>query len=255
MRFAVPIMSLALVSGALTGCAHPSRALAQEEVTVEAEGWTPLDHEHPLQAKQRALAEAQRKAVEKALGVTVSATTKVESAITLEQRITANVGGSIRSYEILSERENDGFLKTLIRARVLLRPAAREVSSIHFFVRCADEKLATALRAALTVRGFSVSRVENDGEYIVSGEASVYSMPSPYAELRSYRARVSVDVLSVKTSESFRLVQEASAIDPADALARDKAVDTAAGLVVESVGLRLRAQSSNENAASSTKHP
>lgn len=65
----VAILPRAVLSALLaaTGCA-PSPRLAVEMETVEAEGWAPVDPKDAAGTRQRALAEAQRRAVEKATG-------------------------------------------------------------------------------------------------------------------------------------------------------------------------------------------
>lgn len=211
---------------------------------VEAEGWTPIDAKKPLETRQRALAEAQKKAVEKAMGVTVSATTKVESAITLEQKILANIGGYIRRYEILSEREEDGFHRTRIRAFVLdqtPKPLPAAAGQIRIAVLCADERLAQSVRAALTSRGFALKDNAADADYAVTGTASAYSLNGPnIAGLRTGRARVSLDATQTKTQATFRNIQEASGLDLTDEIARDKAVDIAARMAGEALAAHLK---------------
>lgn len=243
MRPAALALHLALLTGALGGCVHdPSKEGAKEGVRVEAEGWSPLDARKPLETKQRALAEAQKKAVEKVMGVTVSATTKVEAAITLEQKILANIGGYIRRYEILSEREEDGFLKTRIRAWVLRQPPKPLPAAIRIAVLCADERLARSVRAALTSQGFTLADAAADADYTVGGKASAYSLTgSNIAGLRTGRARVSLDMTQAKTLAAFQTIQEASGLDPIDELARDKAVDIAARMAGEALASHLKA--------------
>ncbi len=122
MKRVALILSLALVCSSFGGCfQRSSRMDFEQEETVEAEGWTPIDPQKPLETRERALAEAEKKAVEKVMGVTISASTKVESSITIRQEILANIGGDIRKYEILSERMEDGFLKTRIRAVIVFQ--------------------------------------------------------------------------------------------------------------------------------------
>ena len=112
---------LVLACVLLAGCFHGRLRSGTREKgeLVEAEGWTPLDPNKPLETRRRALAEAQKNAVEKVTGVAVTATTKVDLAVTSEQKISADVGGYIHKYEILWEKKDDGFLKIRIRAFVL----------------------------------------------------------------------------------------------------------------------------------------
>ncbi|MBI4061781.1 MAG: hypothetical protein HY403_10150 [Elusimicrobia bacterium] len=243
MRRTSLALGLALLGGT-AGCAHDG-ARAREGLEVEAEGWTPLDPRKPLETRLRAMAEAQKKAVEKALGVTVSATTKVESAVTLEQKILANIGGYIRRYDILSEREEGGFLKIRIRALVLQQPPAPLASAaggVRIAVLRIDEKLARTVRSALSAQGFALTDEASSADYVITGDVSVYPITvSAAAGLRTRRARVSLDVTRTKTRETFRNTQEASGLDPVEEIAHDKAMDIAARMAGEGVAAHLKA--------------
>jgi hypothetical protein len=245
MSRASSALALILVFGVSSGCGHNSAGTPSKGGTlVEAEGWTPLDAKKPLETKQRALAEAQKKAVEKVMGVTVSAVTKVESAITLEQQILANIGGYIRRYEILSEREEDGFLKVRIRALVLdqpPKPSPEAASRIRIAVLCGDERLAQTVRAVLTSRGFTIKEGAAEADYTVTGTVSAYALAgSSYADLHTSRARVSLNTTHEKTRATFQNTEEASGIDLSEDIAHDKALDIAAGLAGEALASHLR---------------
>ena len=60
--------ALALV---VAGCAHGRLKLGRTDdgEVVEAEGWSPYDAKDLMSTKQRSLAEAQKKAVERVVGV------------------------------------------------------------------------------------------------------------------------------------------------------------------------------------------
>lgn len=239
---------LALIVMGLAGCAHMSqgRGAGGKGAVVEAEGWSPIDPKDPAATRQRALAEAQRKAVEKAIGVTLSATTKVEEAVTLKQKIEANVGGFIRSYEILSEGREEGFLKIRIRAFVLYQapePPKAEPKSTRIAVVVPDQGLSGALRLTLSSRGFPVSDRAEGADIVVTGSAQAYAVPDPrLGGFHSYRARVSLDVLKAATGELSHQTGEASAIDPVEELARESAVARAAELAADALAARLSAK-------------
>ncbi|HLG28774.1 MAG TPA: hypothetical protein VI387_01070, partial [Candidatus Brocadiales bacterium] len=84
---------------------------------VEAEGMAPITND--LQATKKAsLADAQRVAVEKVVGVFVSGKTLVEKAITIEQNILVKTAGYIKKYEVIKEWQEQGFYHTRIKALV-----------------------------------------------------------------------------------------------------------------------------------------
>ena len=101
------------VLGLMAGCSGLSNR--QKVAVVEAEGWALLNADKPAwETRQRAIAEAQKRAVESAAGVSISARTKVDMSVTRQQTIQADVGGYIRKYKILSARKEAGFLKIRI---------------------------------------------------------------------------------------------------------------------------------------------
>ncbi|MBI3550274.1 MAG: hypothetical protein HY078_14640 [Elusimicrobia bacterium] len=171
--------ALALLAVSLAACSHArlKNGPAKDGEVVEAEGWSPVDPKDPIGTKQRALAEAQKKAVERVVGVYISAKTRVDKAVTVDQRILANVGGYVKKYDVLSETEEGGFHKTRIRAFVLygkvgddlrdaglLRPppppgnpkVAVMVRPAAGLARSLGDGASAAIRKALLERGFSV---------------------------------------------------------------------------------------------------
>lgn len=142
---------------------------------VEVEGWAPVDPADLLGTRRRSLADAQRKAVERVLGVYISAKTRVSQAAKVEQNILAKGEGYVRRYDVLSEKAEGGFAKTRIRALVLYKRVGEDLKRlgvmsppppgdprILVLVREAgladkgDPRAAAALRRGLLERGFSV---------------------------------------------------------------------------------------------------
>lgn len=117
-RLSAVVMAAAAM---LAACSHNRLKLqpGEEGEVIEAEGWTPHDAQDLLGTKQRSLAEAQKKAVERVVGVFISAKTRVDQAVNVNNRILANVKGYIRKYDVIGEREEGGFYKTKIKAVVL----------------------------------------------------------------------------------------------------------------------------------------
>ncbi|MBI2070372.1 MAG: hypothetical protein HYT79_07180 [Elusimicrobia bacterium] len=118
----------------LIGCASTSRlkvgAVAGGEV-IEAEGSCPIVGGDVRGAKECSLREAQKKALEKVIGVYLSAKTRVEKAVTIEQNILANTEGYISKYDVLKEgRESDNYL-TKIRALVLFQKLGDDLKSLN----------------------------------------------------------------------------------------------------------------------------
>lgn len=209
------------------GCAEMPARPADEGprrvIVVEAEGWAPLLAGESLPtARQRALAEAQKKAVEKAVGVTVRASTRVDDAVNVRQSIVANMGGTIRRYEVLSEGARDGAFRVLIRADVLYVPApsAAKPRTARFFIRIPDAAVAEAVRAALVSSDAALSEGERDADVVVTGTVETYGLADPrLGGLYSYRARLSLKAADVRAGRVTDASYEGSSIDLDEAAA------------------------------------
>lgn len=89
-----------------------------EGEVVEAEGRCPIVDDVDS-ARKCSLAEAQKAAVERVVGVFISARTRVEKAVAIEQNILAKTEGYVRKYDIVAEgRTKDNFYKTTVRALI-----------------------------------------------------------------------------------------------------------------------------------------
>jgi hypothetical protein len=219
---------LVLLSGA--ACAGPRRADGAREVTVEAEGWAPTAGQNALSIRHRALAEAQKKAVETAVGVTVRARTKVENAVSIRESIEANMGGTIRRYAILSERRDGDFFKVRIRAVVLHRPGggARRLKATRFSVKLPQERAASALRTTLSAHDFPLGQSEADSEVLISGVVETFGKSDlRLSGFHAHRAVVSLSVADTRTGIAEELTCSGAAMDLDDRAARDAALEEA----------------------------
>src|SRR6266478_3685841 len=101
----LPLLALA-AAGGLAACAHERLKVGEtsEGEVVEAVGETMIDQSSDaLMIKKRALAEAQKKAVEMVVGVHVSAKTLVSKAIEIQSNILARTDGYVKKYDVLKE--------------------------------------------------------------------------------------------------------------------------------------------------------
>ncbi|HAH08125.1 MAG TPA: hypothetical protein DCM05_16635 [Elusimicrobia bacterium] len=170
-----------VAAGALlasSGCSNRLKlAKGEKGEVVKAEGWAPIDPKDAYGTKQRALAEAQRKAVERVVGVYISAKSRVNQAVEVDQNILANVGGYVRKFEVLDEREEEGFHKTRIKAVVLYEKVGQDLKKAGLirpeappgnpkvavllltkgeFARSTEGRAAQGVRRALLELGFQV---------------------------------------------------------------------------------------------------
>ena len=99
---------------ALTACAHTG----PKSKVVEAEGFAPVDGRGLADARDRALTDARRRAVESVSGVAVESSSRVEGAVTTEQRTTSRSRGYVESSSPVQEDVRDGMVRVRMRARV-----------------------------------------------------------------------------------------------------------------------------------------
>lgn len=249
----------------LSGC-HNRLKLApgeQGEVIV-SEGWAPIDPSDPLGTKRRSLADAEKKAVEQVVGVFISAKTRVDQTVNIDERILAKVDGYVRKYDVLSEKKEDGFLKTRIKAVVLYKKIGDDLKALGLTKPppppgnprvsvsiqttglpdgSQSSQAAQGLRAALLAHGFTVvdSGDPAGDDLLIQGEAEVH----PYEDerlggLHSARARLTLEVLKSKSAEVLaNKSQEASGLDISDLVAAGKALSKAGNLAGEALAKDL----------------
>jgi hypothetical protein len=118
----------------LTACAGSSKRLKTgktvEGEVVEAEGMAPYSEEDLPGTKAAALAAAQKSAVELVVGVYVTAKTRVEKAVAIEQNILTKSSGYVKRYEILSEGRAGSWYKMRIRALVSTAEIHEELDTL-----------------------------------------------------------------------------------------------------------------------------
>lgn len=230
------LFGVVLAAALFAGCAGaPRRSGADGVRTVSTEGWAPADTADPEAARRRALADAQRRAVEEVSGVSVAAVSRVEDAVTLRQKMTAEVRGFIERYEVLSETVADGFCKVSIRAWVRLGPSPAPTgpppAEARVFLAMAGRG-AAGVRRQLLARGFEVVEAPSAEALSLRGEAfAVPVRDARLAGLHSSRARVSLRAVAPGDGTVvWETVQEASAVDLDPALAEAAAVEKAGEL-------------------------
>ncbi|MDD5131613.1 MAG: hypothetical protein PHH44_03035 [bacterium] len=132
------ILTVLLVSLFLYGCAtgrpnikdvtNKNREAKEITEIIQAEGLAAVINNDILDAKKRALGEAQRNAVEMTVGVYVNAATRVEKAIMVDQQILSKTNGYIKKYKILSEGREGDLYKTKIEALVKIEDVNKDLN-------------------------------------------------------------------------------------------------------------------------------
>ena len=178
-----PILSSLLLSGALLVGGPAAAQLGGPAETVVVNGSAPLDIA-PTMARERALQQAFRLAVEQVAGVIVESETLVENLALFEDNILTRTQGYVRDYEVLYERERDGILTLEVEVEVVPGRLSRDLQSIGILLRRAnypvvsvemftsstsdlppdtDARLETEVRAILRDRGLEVVQPNGRG--------------------------------------------------------------------------------------------
>lgn len=223
------LAAVLLLSAGLAGCASAPRG--PQRVTVEAEGWAAEAKGDAHGPRSRALADAQKRAVEKAAGVSVAAVTRVEKGVAVKQRVRAHARGRIERWDVLEERHEDGFHKLRLRAVVRLEPpgAPAPVPADARLRVSGEGPAADGLRRGLIARGFDL--VESGEEFTADARASAKVSRDPrLAPFVSGRARVTVSVKDPSGAVVWQETREAARLDADPLLAAAAASETAAEL-------------------------
>ncbi|HVC09806.1 MAG TPA: hypothetical protein VNH15_07705 [Elusimicrobiota bacterium] len=213
-----PLALVLPVLGLFAGCASfPQGGAAPRSKMVEATGWAPTDAKDELGTRRRAVADAQARAIEKAVGVFLAARTQVDGAVATGEEITADARGYIRHYDILGEKTADGFCQVRIRALVELPGPGDEpeedaswpvpphswvaviisadASQDGFWARDA----AADIEEKLSARGFEVvpdsAPTAASPIWTIRGRVTAYQLQDPnLGAFLSYRGRVSLEI-------------------------------------------------------------
>jgi hypothetical protein len=97
---------------------------------VTAQGMAVILDDNAVAAKDKAVADARRKALEQVVGVLVDAETVVDNGMVLSASIKHSTRGLIRRYAVVEEGAEKGIYKVTIQAEVEATQIARDLSAI-----------------------------------------------------------------------------------------------------------------------------
>ncbi|MFI5346586.1 MAG: hypothetical protein ACHQ51_09455 [Elusimicrobiota bacterium] len=217
-----------------TGCAAGPRAGTR---TVVVEGWAPLGARTRQEARRGAIADAQRRAMEEAAGVEVSAVSTVDDAGSVRERVSTTGRGTVRSSRVVAERVSEGMLVVRVNAVVEL-PKAGEVRRAGWIpgtgprarVVSGSSAAAAALRRDWTAYGGACAGDDSSPELIL--RAAVESAVVDEPRLRPYvvvRVRLTLEATPARGgSVLWSASRESSAMGVDAVQARARALDAAA---------------------------
>lgn len=235
IRLWTGIIVIAIFVTGVSGCADSlSRIVsATDGEVVEAEGIAPITGDL-LEAKKASLADAQRAAVGKVVGVLVSDKTRVEKAVMIEQNVLTKSTGYVEKYEVIKEWQEGGYYYTRIKALVShqrIWTDLGKLSLLHLPVvgnpRIAilidEASLSNTLAQSLTKHGYKVVD-RHDSEIVIAGEISTTPVMSPELNgLISIRGTLAARALKPRTGEVLTAVStQASGVDITEGAAHQK---------------------------------
>jgi hypothetical protein len=107
---------------------------AEEARSVTAEGVAAVQQGAVDIARDAAVEDAQKKAVEQAIGIFIDSQTQVENFQLLSDNILSQVKGYIKRYTIIDERTDSGLLRVRINAEVSLGKLSDDLSAIDILM-------------------------------------------------------------------------------------------------------------------------
>lgn len=233
---------LALISFLVTGingCAGRSKSIVRESVSegevVEAEGMAPMTDDL-AGVRKASLADSQRVAVEKVVGVLVSGKTLVEKATMIEQHILAQSAGYVKKYEVIKEWQKGGYYYTRIKALVSYQKVWADLDKMAILhspvvgnprvaILINEPTLSNTLAQGLTRQGYRIVDSHNS-EIVITGEVSTETVTSPeLSGLISIRGILAARALKPKTGEVLSSISiQASGADFTEKTAHQKAM-------------------------------
>ncbi len=110
-------------------------AFAGEVQTVEVRGEAAIIDGDKASARDKAIDDALRKAVESAVGTMISSETITENYQLISDRIYSQAEGYVRSYKITDEREDDGVVIVEIRAQVSTGAVSKDLQGLKTLLK------------------------------------------------------------------------------------------------------------------------
>lgn len=207
-----------MIAAALTlsACAHGG----PRSRVVEAEGYAPVDARGVADARDRAIGDARRRAVEAVAGAQVESTSRVEGAVTTEQRTTSHSRGFVESSTAVEEDTRGGMVRVRVRAKV--REGAAPWSTVALNIP--DGPLAAGVARALREKKIETGGGRRAAE--LSATAHTMDLPtSLIAGTIAVRANASLTLQG--EGSPLHASGAASGLDPDRDGAADKALEAA----------------------------
>ena len=190
----VKVQSAVVLSAAALSCLWLSAAAfaADNLVTVEATGEAAIHGGDVVQARDKALADALRNAVEKAVGTVVTSSSTMRDFELVEDKVLSNSRGYVKKYDIKDKKEADGVVTITLKAEIGKDELAKDVDAlltlIHqkgkpkILIMVAEQNVGQATAAAWwTNQGFTTNLDVVENTFIDQWQPIGFSFVDPQA--------------------------------------------------------------------------
>ncbi len=135
----------------------PVAASSEEQMTIDSTGTASISPGGPASARDAAIADALRKAVEQAAGTLVASDTLVENFQVLEDSVYTKSQGFVKSYSIISEGQQAGLYEVSVKAVVATGALAGGLDALGLLQKKAERPRVLFMVAE---KGFALSEYD-----------------------------------------------------------------------------------------------
>lgn len=189
-----------------------THADAEEGVTVETEGTSPILNDDKLAAEQMAVTDALRKAVDQVVGTLIASETDVKNYELIQDTIKARTSGYVSHQEVLKGWVEDGYYKVLVRATVKQDALKQSVDALkltllragkpRLMVLVPNLNVSTQIVQSMKNAGFPVVNSKNQAEILVVGNIRSELISKSYGAYAE-QAYLSISVSRVDTGQTL----------------------------------------------------
>ncbi len=228
-------------------------AMAQDAQTIKVKGEGVIFNNDKALAKDKAIEDALRKAVEQVAGTLVSSSTLVDNFVTVEDKIYAQSRGYVQKHRVLSERVSDGVFIVDVEATVAKSALKKDLDSIlagivqrkefpRMLLLISEQNIdQKALQGAAMV--FSMSAVEN--KLIDELSPIGFTFVDPQVLSGRVTESMAAGLMAADSGAQVQAARQISDLTDAQVIVLGQAVATNAGNVME--GVRLQSGQADVN--------
>lgn len=164
-RAATRVLAIGTALACTAWLLAPLNAAAADAVTVKATGQAAIRQGDKAQAYDNAIADAQRKAVEQAIGTMISAETVTENFQLISDKIYSQAKGYLRKYKVLSKKIDGGVYAVTIEAEVSSGDLSKDLEGIGAILRKMNMPRVLVMITEQNVGSKQVAWWQGEGSY------------------------------------------------------------------------------------------